>query len=321
MPKALIKFMTAFLPYGSNGSNIIRFFMMGRKKHDWSQGWQRVLVVTVGSLLSVALFALLCWGVNCTDLKYQRRSMGFFVGLAWVVMTVFLLRKQLSTIPKKDNYRYVAYLFLGLSIGCGLVVIDQYVHRATSSYLHCQTITRESIGDAEYIMSEQEIDVMDNCRGYDVGSQHNTRRGRVALIGYAAAPIRDSHGVYLAFHDRVYYKTRWKSADEIAEADEDAQAKLRQKLSDYRNDNQCHTFRRIFAYNRAKYDKYVNAVENSSQYVNDPLYQVESLPPIIEEIHDVGVGADARPNVLFTVLYLVIHFFICVALLMAGSKD
>ena len=117
MPKALIKFMTAFLPYGSNGSNIIRFFMMGRKKHDWSQGWQRGLVVTVGSLLSVALFALLCWGVNCTDLKYQRRSMGFFVGLAWVVMTVFLLRKQFSAIPKKDNYHFVAYLFFGMSIG------------------------------------------------------------------------------------------------------------------------------------------------------------------------------------------------------------
>ena len=55
--------------------------------------------------------------------------------------------------------------------------------------------------------------------------------------------------------------------------------------------------------------------------MNDPLYQVESLPPIIEEIHDVGLGADARPNILVTALYLVIHFFICVALLMAGSKD
>ena len=51
------------------------------------------------------------------------------------------------------------------------------------------------------------------------------------------------------------------------------------------------------------------------------LYQVESLPPIIEEIHDVGLGADARPNVLVTVLYLIIHFFICMALLMVGSKD
>ena len=320
MPKALIKFMTAFLPYGSNGSNIIHFFMMGRKKHDWSQGWQRVLVVTVGSLLSVALFALLCWGVNCTDLKYQRRSMGFFVGLAWVVMTVFLLRKQFSAIPKKDNYRFVAYLFFGMSIGSGLLVIDQYVHRATSSYHHCKSITRESIADAEYIMSEQEIDVMDNCRGYDVSLSH-TRRGRRKYTARVVAPIRDSHGVYLAFDDRVYYNTRWKNSDEIEEADDDAQEKLRQKVSDHRNDNQCHTFRRIFAYNRAKYDKYVNAVENSSQYVNDSLYQVESLPPIIEEIHNVGLGADARPNVLFTTLYLIIHFFICMALLMVGSKD
>ena len=291
---------------------------MGKKRIDWPQGWRRVLAVTVGSLLSVALFALLCWGVNCSDLKYQRLSMGFYVGLVWVVMTVFLLRRQFSAIPKKDNYRLVAYLFFGLSIGGGLLGIDQYVHRVTSSYLHCKNITRESIGDAEYIMSEQAIDVMDNCRGYDVSSER-WRRGRIALTARVVAPVRDSHGVYLAFDEREYYKTRWKSRDEIEEADDDAKTKLRQKVSDHRNDNQCHTYRRIFAYNNGRYDKYVNAVENSSQYVNDPLYQVESLPPIIEEIHDVGLGADAHPNVLVTAMYLAIHFFICVALLMAGK--
>ena len=291
---------------------------MGKKRIDWPQGWRRVLAVTMGSLLSVALFALLCWGVNCSDLKYQRLSMGFYVGLVWVVMTVFLLRRQFSAIPKKDNYRLVAYLFFGLSIGGGLLGIDQYVHRVTSSYLHCKNITRESIGDAEYIMSEQAIDVMDNCRGYDVSSER-WRRGRIALTARVVAPVRDSHGVYLAFDEREYYKTRWKSRDEIEEADDDAKTKLRQKVSDHRNDNQCHTYRRIFAYNNGRYDKYVNAVENSSQYVNDPLYQVESLPPIIEEIHDVGLGADAHPNVLVTAMYLAIHFFICVALLMAGK--
>lgn len=288
--------------------------------NERTQSWRRVLAVTVGSLLSVALFALLCWAVNGTDLKYQRNSMGFYVGVAWVVMTIFLLRKQLSTIPKKDNYRYVAYLFFGLSIGCGLVVIDQYVHRATSSYLHCQTITRESIGDAEYIMSEQEIDVMDNCRGYDVSS-YRQRHGRVRLKALVVAPVRDSHGVYLAFDEREYYKTRWKSRDQVEEAYRDAQARLREKISDQHYDQQCHTYRRIFAYNRWNYDHYLNAVENSSQYLNDSLYRVESLPPIIEAIHDVGLGADARPNALFSIGYLIIHFFICVALLMAGSKD
>ena len=288
--------------------------------NERTQSWLRVLAVTVGSLLSVALFALLCWAVNGTDLKYQRNSMGFYVGVAWVVMTVFLLRKQLSTIPKKDNYRYVAYLFFGLSIGCGLVVIDQYVHRATSSYLHCQTITRESIGDAEYIMSEDDIDVMENCRGYDVSS-YRQRHGRVRLKALVVAPVRDSHGVYLAFDEREYYKTRWKSRDQVEEAYRDAQARLREKISDQHYDQQCHTYRRIFAYNRGNYDHYLNAVENSSQYLNDSLYRVESLPPIIEAIHDVGLGADARPNALFSIGYLIIHFFICVALLMAGSKD
>lgn len=302
--------------------NIIEIVTMGIKIIDWPQRWRNVFAVTVGSLLSVALFALLCWGVNCTDLRYQWHSSRGSVGLAWVVTTVFLLRKQFHIIPNedvpyKDRYRFAAYFFFGLSIVCGLLVIDQYVHRSTSSYHHCKSITRESIGEAEYIMCEQAIDVMDNCRGYDVSSKRR-RRGRVALTARVVAPIRDSHGVYLAFDDRVYYGTRWKNSDEIVEADDDAQAKLRQKVSDHRNDNECHTYHRIFAYNHGEYDKYVNAVENSSQYVNDPLYQVESLPPVIEEIHDVGLGADARPNVLVTTLYLVIHFFICVALLMVG---
>ena len=294
--------------------------MMGRKKHDWSQGWQRVLVITVGSLLSVALYALLCWGVHSSDLKYQWNSTGFYVGIAWLVMTVFLLRKQFRAIPKKDNYRFVAYVFFGLSIGCGLMGIDQYVHRATSSYHHCERITRESIGDAEYIMSEHDIDVMDNCRGYDVSSSRE-RHGRVRLKALVVAPVRDSHGIYLAFDEREYYKTRWKSRDEVEEAYNDAQARLREKISDQHYDKQCHTYRRIFAYNRRNYDQYLNAVENSSQYLNDSLYRVESFPPIIEAIHDVGLGVDARPNVLVSIGYLIIHFFICVALLMAGSKD
>jgi len=289
-------------------------------RHDCTQGWRSVLAVTAGSLLSVALYALLCWGVHCSDLKYEWNSRGFYVGLAWVLMTVFLLRKQFCAIPKKDNYRYVAYMFLGLSIGCGLLVIDQYVHRTTSSYHHCERITRESIGDAEYIMSEQEIDVMDNCRGYDVSSSR-LRHGRVQLKARVVAPVRDSHGVYLAFDDREDFKTRWKSRDEVEEAYNDAQARLREKISDQNYDKQCHTYRRIFAYNNTSYDKYLNAVENSSRYLNDSLYRVESFPPIIEEIHGVGLGADARPNVLVSVCYLVIHFFICVALLMAGHKD
>lgn len=293
--------------------------MMGRKKHDWTQGWRSVLAVTVGSLMSVALYALLCWGVHSSDLKYQWHSTRFYVGIAWVVVTVFLLRKQFGAIPKKDNYRYVAYLFFGMSIACGLLGVDQYVHRATSSYHHCESITRESIGDAEYIMSEQEIDVMDNCRGYDVSSSRE-RHGRVRLKALVVAPVRDSHGVYLAFDEREYFKTRWKSRDEVEEAYNDAQARLREKISDQHYEKQCHTYRRIFAYNRGNYDQYLNAVENSSRYLNDSLYQVESFPPIIEAIHDVGLGADARPNALASIGYLIIHFLICVALLMA-SKD
>ena len=293
---------------------------MSKDKYDWPKGWQSVLNVTVGSLLSVALYALLCWGVNCSDLKYQWHARRMYVGIAWVVMTVFLLRKHLRTIPDENRYRMTAYFFLGLSIGCGLLVIDQYVHRATSSYHHCKSITRESIGDAEYIMSEQGIDVMENCRGYDVSSTRE-RRGKVRLRARVVAPVKDSHGVYWAFDESVYYNTRWKSRDEQEEAYHEALTRLKEEVSDQHHDKQCYTYRRIFDYNKGSYSQYVNAVENSSQYLNDSLYNVESLPPIIESIHNVGLGADARPDVLFSVLYLVIHFFICVAILMVKSKE
>ena len=270
--------------------------------------------------MSVALYALLCWGVNCTDLKYQWHARRMYVGIAWVVMTVFLLRKQFRAIPDENRYRMTTYFFFGLSIGCGLLVIDQYVHRTTSSYHHCKSITRESIGDAEYIMSEQGIDVMENCRGYDVSSTRE-RRGKVRLRARVVVPIKDSHGVYWAFHESEYYNTKWKSRDEQEEAYNDALTRLQEEVSDKHHDKQCYTYRRIFEYNKGSYSQYVNAVENSSQYLNDSLYKVESLPPIIESIHNVGLGADARPNVLFSVLYLVIHFFICVAILMAKSKE
>ena len=297
-----------------------KFLEMIQKTHDRPQRWRSILAITVGSLLSVALYALLCWGVNCTDLKSQWHSRRMYVGIAWVVMTVFLLRKQLRAIPNENRYRMTAYFFFGLSIGCGLLVIDQYVHRATSSYHHCKSITRESIGDAEYIMSEQGLDVMENCRGYDVGSSR-MRKGRVRLRARVVAPIKDSHGVYWAFDESVYYETKWKSRDEQEKAYHEALTKLQEKVSDLHHDKQCYTYRRIFAYNKGSYSQYVNAVENSSQYLNDSLYNVEALPPIIESIHDVGLGADARPNVLFSVLYLVIHFFICVAILMAQNEE
>ena len=293
---------------------------MIQNTHDGTQSWKSILAVTVGSLLSVALYALLCWGVNCTDLKYQWHARRMYVGIAWVVMTVFLLRKQFRAIPDENRYRMTTYFFFGLSIGCGLLVIDQYVHRTTSSYHHCKSITRESIGDAEYIMSEQGIDVMENCRGYDVSSTRE-RRGKVRLRARVVVPIKDSHGVYWAFHESEYYNTKWKSRDEQEEAYNDALTRLQEEVSDKHHDKQCYTYRRIFEYNKGSYSQYVNAVENSSQYLNDSLYKVESLPPIIESIHNVGLGADARPNVLFSVLYLVIHFFICVAILMAKSKE
>ena len=320
--------MTASFPFGLHGSSIIVFFTMSKDKNDLPKGWQNVLIVTVGSLLSVALFGLLCWGINCTDMKYSWHSRGlyqglvWYVGLVWAVMTVFLLRKNFYAIPENNRYRLSAYTFFFFGITVGLTGAYEYAHHVTSSYHHCKSITRENIGDAEYIMSEQGIDVMDNCIGYDVQDEHAPKDFSVSYKAIAVAPVRDSHGVYLAFDvNSGTYETKWKTGGEMEDDYHDARRELREEIPNHRFDEDCHTYRRIFAYNRGNYSKYLNAVENSSQFLHDSLYNVESLPPIIEPIHDVGLGADARPNVLSLIWYLLIHFFICVALVMVNSKD
>ena len=318
--------MTASLPFGLNGSSIIVFFTMSKDKYELPKGWQSVLIVTVGSLLSVALFGLLCWGINCTDMKYLWHSRGFYsglvwyVGIVWALMTVFILRKNFYAIPENNRYRITAHTFFCLSIAGGLTGAYEYAHHVTSSYHHCKSITRENIGDAEYIMSEQGIDVIDNCIGYDVQSVDH--KGSVSYKAIAVVPVRDSHGVYLAFDvSSGTYKTSWKTGGEMEDDYHDARRELREKIPNHRFDEECRTYRRIFAYNQGNYSKYLNAVENSSQFLHDSLYNVESLPPIIEPIHNVGLGADARPNPFFFTWYLLIHFFICVALVMVDSKE
>ena len=318
--------MTASLPSGSNEHSIVQMLEMTQNTHDRPQRWKSILAVTVGSLLSVALFGLLCWGINCTDMKYLWHSRGFYsglvwyVGMIWAVMTVFILRKNFYAIPENNRYRISAHTFFCLSIAGGLTGAYEYAHHATSSYHHCKSITRENIGDAEYIMSEQGIDVMDNCIGYDVQSVDN--KGSVSYKALAVAPVRDSHGVYLAFDvSSGTYKTTWKTGSEMEDDYHDARRELREKIPNHRFDEECRTYRRIFAYNRDNYSKYLNAVENSSQFLHDSLFNVESLPPIIEPIHNVGLGADARPNILLITWYLLIHFFICMALVMVNSEE
>ena len=111
-----------------------------------------------------------------------------------------------------------------MGIVIGLFGAEDYIHRATSSYLHCNSITRESIGTAEYIMSEQGINVMDNCRGYDVEADYNSKGFSVHYNADVVAPIIDSRGVYVASYvSGGTYKTGWKSGDEM----EDEGAKTR----------------------------------------------------------------------------------------------
>lgn len=141
---------------------------METKTHERPQGWRSALAITVGSLLSVALFGLLCFVVYRTDLKYSWLSWEYYIGAGWIVTTVFLLRRHFYLIPDQERYRISAHTFFALSIAGGLFGANDYVHHATSTYLHCRSITRENIGNAEYIMSDEGITLMDNCRGYDV---------------------------------------------------------------------------------------------------------------------------------------------------------
>lgn len=293
---------------------------MLNSKHNQPRWWRSAFFLTAGSLLSVALFGLMCIVVYRTDLKYSWLSWGYYMGVGWIVATVFLLRKHFYSIPEENRYRISAHTFFALSIAGGLFGINDYVHHATSTYLHCKSITRDNIGNAEFIMSEEGITLMDNCRGYDVYA--SAHRGTDNYSAYMVTPVENSQGVYVAGNvDGGSYSNKWKGHDALEDNYHEARTNLRHNVPNYQFDLECRTYQRIFPYNNGSYSKYINAVENSSTLVHDSLYQVETLPPIIEPIHDVGLGADARPHPLFITWYLIIHFFICVGLFMADSED
>ena len=291
----------------------------------WKQVWKRIGIITVFSLLSIALFGLLYWFVCQTSLKYSWHSWTPYVHFVWAAITVFLLRRNFLTILNYGlgrNYRFFAQILFFVGIVIGLFGAEDYIHRATSSYLHCNSITRESIGTAEYIMSEQGINVMDNCRGYDVEADYNSKGFSVHYNADVVAPIIDSRGVYVASYvSGGTYKTGWKSGDEMEDDYHDARAKLREIIPNQKYDVECRTYRRIFPYNSNEYTRFVNAVEYSSQFLNDSDFMVENLPPIIKPIYDVKLGSSARPNIFAVIGYLTILFFIIVALLMSVEKD
>ena len=282
-------------------------------KHENPQVWKTIVRITVFSLISIALFGLFYWfAKEYISLKFLKTSWITVSCILWAACTVFLLRNYLKVVKEGERYRSFVFCMFTLSLFFGSTEMSDFVHRLTSSYHHCQRLTKDSIGIAEFIQVDDDYNVMSNCVGYDVTG--NSHKGRVSYEALVVAPVEGSGGIYVTDNvDGGSYSTKWKSADKMEDDYHEARQVLRHRVSeqDY-NNGQCKTFHRIFPYNTDNYGKYLNAVENSADLLRDSAFYVEAFPAILEPIKDTSLGRDARPKGFFFLLSCLCFFLACV---------
>ena len=88
-------------------------------RRDWARVGKDAFSITVGSLLSVALYGLLYWAVGLGNIRYSIRMV---VSIAWAVATVILLRKSVREVRhqvrsrRAIGFRYVIYFVWALGL-------------------------------------------------------------------------------------------------------------------------------------------------------------------------------------------------------------
>ena len=172
---------------------------MARKKHDWPQVWKSLGMITLVSMLSVALFGLLCWALTLHSFQL---SLKVAVEIFWIITTEVLLSRYIR-IVQKDFPRRVVHFALVVALASGLLGAEDYVHRRVSPFHDCDSIVKESLGDAEFIHSSLLTEVDTSMVGYYIFPtvhqhyQHGT--SDVTFEAYVAAPVKQSKGVYLIY--------------------------------------------------------------------------------------------------------------------------
>lgn len=267
---------------------------MARKKHDWPQVWKSLGMITLISMLSVALFGLLCWALT---LHTFQLSLKVAVEIFWIITTEVLLSRYIR-IVQKDFPRRVVHFALVVALASGLLGAEDYVHRRVSPFHDCDSIVKESLGDAEFIHSSLLTEVDTSMVGYYIFPtvhqhyQHGT--SDVTFEAYVAAPVKQSKGVYLIY--RVSGEERdytFASDEKLNDYYHEFYIGLRDTLRHHRYDTNCTTFQRISA-NNEHYDYILKAVEDASSMCNDTAFAIDNHPAIIMPIYGKPLIDDAR---------------------------
>lgn len=285
-------------------------------------------LITVGSLLSVALYGLLYWAVGLGNIRFSIRVL---VSITWAVATVILLRKSVREVRHKaqarlPSVRTVIYIVWALGLFAGLTSAGDWAHRSMSSFYQCDSLTRDAIAGHEYIQTRQPVEVDTDKVGYfyyyDIRSVTRNPTRWITFKACIAAPVKGRQGVYTVYQfqgqEQEYI---FGEQDKVEEFHQDFCVALSDTLHNHHYDAQCRTYRLITPQNSDDddYEHYMRAVEDASMMSNDTAISVQSSPVIIEPIYDVQLGSQARIEVGYVIVFIISQLLVWLALFLSHA--
>lgn len=291
-------------------------------RQDWARVGKGAFSITMGSLLSLALYGLLYWAVGLDNIRYSIRVL---VSIAWLAATVILLRKTVREV-RHQIVRIVIYFVWVVGLFAGLASADDWIHRSMSSFYQCDSLIRDAIAGHEYIQTRQPVEVDTGKVGYFCyyDTRHFTRSFTIHITFKAciAAPVKGSKGVYTVYkiegQEQEYI---YGEQDKVEEFHHDFCDALCDTLHNHHYDAQCRTYRLITPQNSDNddYEHYMRAVEDASIMSNDTAISVQSNPVIIEPIYDVQLGSQARIEVGYVIGFIISQLLVWLALVLSHA--
>ena len=289
-----------------------------RSKHDWPEVWKGIGVITIVSIFSVALFGLLYWALKLNTFQFELRVA---LGIIWIIATELLLSRFIN-IVQDDFPEEVVHFALLVALASGLLGAGDYVHRRASSFHDCESVVKESLGDAEFIHSKQVVNVDTGMVGYYIYPQEHPKRvgTNISFEAYVAAPIKQSNGVFTVYHVKgKEHDYSFASDERLHDYYHEFCVALHDTLRLHHYDSSCTTFQRISS-NDDHYDYILKAVENASILCNDTAYFIENHPVIIKPVYHMVLSDKAHVKKGFVICFAVCMGIITLVLVLARTR-
>ena len=292
-------------------------------RQDWARVGKGAFSITMGSLLSLALYGLLYWAVGLDNIRFSLRVL---VSIAWMAATIILLRKSVREV-RHQIVRIVIYFVWVVGLFAGLASADDWIHRSMSSFYQCNSLIRDAIAGHEYIQTRQPVEVDTGKVGYfyyyDIRRPFKRNRTRrITFKACIAAPVKGSQGVYTVYQfEGPEQEYIYGEQDKMEEFHHDFCDALCDTLHNHHYDAQCRTYRLITPQNSDNddYEHYMRAVEDASMMSNDTAISVQSNPVIIEPIYDVQLGSQARIEVGYVIGFIISQLLVWLALVLSHA--